>query len=554
MTRVVVGIANQDISTELSVMLKEIDNVELAYVAGSTQELVDFCLRMPVDLVFVHEDLGPDPVPAVIRDLSLRRPGMASVLVSAATDPDTVMTALNAGARGVVDHPFSFDQLIARVAAASEWSSQVGRMLMGGVQDSNFGSGKMFAIVGGKGGVGTTTLATHLAMDLHRELPSAKTCLVDLDLEKGDVSSLLDIRHTVSIADVAKVHQDLSSETVSDATLVHDSGLRVLLAPTDVREIDEVSPEALRAIFSILRREYDYIIVDGGARVTPAQAALVESADEVVAVVTADVVCMRSLRQRYTAWELLGVREESTTAVVINQHDRTHLFPAAAVEKLTRARVFNTVFPSMFRHLEPGVNSRDPREVSETSWWRQIRKFGSELGVGAHVERVEAGGAPSSNGASRARTRSEVKGKGRAKRGLFGKRAAPAADVDDVVAAATDDKQKSELGQAVIENVALLPIILGVVLLTWQMAVTGMTAIYSGNAVDIAARGVSLGQPMPEVIAKTRQSVPSAWRSGVLVSRGPDAVTVSIPIPVGHPMWGSFPTRLSSTSSVVEEP
>uniref|UniRef100_UPI0008385D9A AAA family ATPase n=1 Tax=Kribbia dieselivorans TaxID=331526 RepID=UPI0008385D9A len=382
MKRIALGFADRAMATELSAILAEIEQVEVVGVLTSSAELVDHCLRQETDIVLIHDGLGPDSATSVIRDLSFRRPGMASLIVSSTGETQTVVDTMEAGGRGVLTYPFVFEQILSRIANASAWVDQMGAVLAGRAAGAGVRRGKVVAFAGAKGGVGATTFAAHLAVDLHQEWPTAKTILVDLDLEKGDVSAMLDVRHTVSIADVAKIAGDMTIDRIQDATVVHDSGLTMLLAPQDVREVDFISPEALRSVFNHLRREYDVIIVDAGAHATPAQATVVELADEVIAVVTADVLCLRSLHRLTTAWESLGVRKEHDVRVLVNKVDKSDLFPSSAVPKLTRAPVFTTEVPQMARYLEPAVTNRDPRAVTEKQWWTLIREIGRQVTTG----------------------------------------------------------------------------------------------------------------------------------------------------------------------------
>ena len=71
------------------------------------------------------------------------------------------------------------------------------------------GTGKVYAVVGAKGGVGATTVVTHMALDVARTVASLTVCLVDLDLEKGDVPGHVEVRHRLGISDLAKVADDL---------------------------------------------------------------------------------------------------------------------------------------------------------------------------------------------------------------------------------------------------------------------------------------------------------------------------------------------------------
>ena len=377
--RILIGMANGTIESDLRSLLEELDDTHVIGVAQTSSMVLDYASRLDPDIVVLHEHLGPEPVLQTIRDFGARHPSVAVLQVSGERTPTTVIRAMEAGARGVIAHPFAFEDLSAKVTAASDWSRQMKRILAGAIAQAGSARGTVMAVVGAKGGVGTTTLATHLALDHLTANPDRRVCLVDLDLEKGDVSAVLDVRQTVSIADLAKVHQDLSGSTVNDAVVQHECGLNLLLGPADVRLTELITAEALRPIFALLRREFDLVVVDGGGSVSPAQASVVELADETVVVTTADVLAVRAMRKRILAWEALGVTDESALRVIVNKVDRSSIFPASAVAQLTSAVVLTATVPLSVRALEPAMNERDPRAVTEVAWWRLMTQLRREL-------------------------------------------------------------------------------------------------------------------------------------------------------------------------------
>ena len=94
-----------------------------------------------------------------------------------------------------------------------EWNQTVRTALADNQSSGNGASrgGRVIAAAGAKGGVGTTVVASHLAWDAARADPNMRVCLVDLDVESGDVPSYLDVSHRVSIADLAKISEDLTA-------------------------------------------------------------------------------------------------------------------------------------------------------------------------------------------------------------------------------------------------------------------------------------------------------------------------------------------------------
>ncbi len=522
MSKVVIGMADENLVSDLRSLLQEVPGTQVVGVAPDTGTLMDYALRFEPDLVFLHDVLGPEPAVQVIRDLMSRRPATAVVQVSPERSTTTVIRALEAGARGVVAYPFAFEDFSVKIETALEWAGQMHRVLTGAAAAMQTGRGKVIAVVGAKGGVGTSTVATHLALDHHLRHPDQGVCVVDLDVEKGDISALLDVRQSVSVADLTKVYQDLSATTVSDAVVMHETGIGLLLAPTDVRESEFVTAEALRPVLALLRRDFDLVLVDAGGSVSPAQAAVIELADETLVVTTSDVLSVRALRKRIVAWEALGVRREGELRVLINKVDKASIFPPAAVEQLTTASVLKSTLPLAQQLLEPAINERDPRAITEAAWWRTLSAIRAELGLEARPRR-SAEPVPA---------------------------AAPRPERKRLFAA----RRAREAGSVALENVAIIPLAILMAFLAFQIAVYGLAAIWLGQSTSVAAREYGVHGSVAVAAGKARDTVPEPFSSGLGVEGHGSSVTVRMDVPMAVGGLVGLPASLSQSVGVVKEP
>ena len=554
MSQVIIGMADENLVADLMSLLEEMDGFTVRAVAKSPTELVDLASRLEPDVVFVHETLGIEPVSQTIRDLANRRPSTAVIQVSQIRTPALVIKAMEDGARGVVAYPFAYEDVSTRVIAAAEWSEHM-KAVLAGAAVTNTTRGEVVAVVGAKGGVGTTTVAAHLDFDHVRDHPQDKVCLVDVDIEKGDVGAIFEVRQSVSIADVAKVSGDLSPHAVHDAVIRHESGLHLLLAPLDVREGEFVSPEAIRAIVSLLRREFDLVVLDGGGHVSPAQASVVELAGECLVVTTPDVLSVRAMRRRMIAWSALGVREEPGFKVLVNKVDRASLFPANAVAKLTTAHVVETQIPYSPRVLEASINDRDPRAVTEVAWWSLISSLRVELGLAKAP--VTASKGRSKRGTSAQTPTAKPKGRQKAERTPRGK-ALPQPSEDPAATAEAGPApepvtagRSRESGAVGLETVGILPAAVLLCLIGWQTAVTGFSFIYAGHASSVASREYSVTADAGDAERAARAAVPRSLRGGLSVAASGDRVSVTVPVVKGFP--AGLPTSLTSTRTVVRE-
>lgn len=524
---VVIGCADQSLAYELRSQLAEAADVEVVGVAETTTELTALVIHHDPNLVLVHDLLGPEPVHQVVRDLSLRRPAAVSIVVSGDNAPEVMAAAMDAGARGVLAYPLSFADVQQRVLNALDWSRHMMMLLSsaGPAEAGARGRAIVVAVAGSKGGVGTTTIATHLAWDVRREIPSHKVLLVDLDLEKGDVASLVEVRYRTSVADLAKVAQDLSVRTVADAVFEHESGLHLLLPPADVRDVEWVTPTAIRQIIALLRRQYDLVVIDVGAHVTPVQAAVVEIADEIVAVVTPDLISLRALRRDLGWWDSLAVRKFDAVHVLLNKHSRLDEVQPETVRRLSPSGLMQTIIPDFGRRLESAANSRSPELVADAVWWKTLRAVGRELGL------VRQAAAP-----QQPKTPREV---------------APGAANRQRHHAGRDR------GSASVELLGVLPWLVLVVAVLWQLGLAGMTYVWTGYAASAAARSVALHEGQAETSAAAEDRMPAGMRAGLSVvvdPTDPSHVSVTSRVPLVAPGFLSTAWEVRIDRQVVGEP
>ncbi|GAA3707850.1 hypothetical protein GCM10022204_27330 [Microlunatus aurantiacus] len=588
MTRAVIAIADQVIVQELRSRLDEADaEIEVAFVAESTQEMTSAVRSHRPTLLFVHDALGPASVTDTVRDLTLRNPGLAVMVVTTSQTAATYRAALDAGARGVLEFPFGLEDVNHRLGSVLEWAQTLRAAMVDNPEASARRAdrgARVIAIAGAKGGVGTTVIAAHLAWDVVRSDPNIRVCLVDLAVENGDVPSYLDVAHRVSIADLAKISEDLSPRAVSDTVVVHSSRLHLLLAPPEIRDTEFVTPEAVRRILAQLRGLYHLVVVDTGSAVTTTQAAMVETADVTLQVVTADVPALRAARRQTLAWESLGVVSDEALKVVVNRFVRRSEIQQDTIDELVLGNRSEVLIPDLDRGLERAGNSRTPAEVRNQIWWKSLRSLGEELDVYRAFRRAaEAsvsstststgpGGAPGANGAHAARRAHGSRGS-RASAGNGTAPSAPAAEATTPSSEADAvgqnpttangrrtptakrtrrSKQRvGEAGQASLETVLMMPAAVLVVLLCLQFLIWGVSFVWSGVAATAAARAASLGDS-PSAAAD--DALPAALRSFTTVTSDGSSVRVRVSPPLLIGDGASSEATIEVDHDVVQEP
>jgi pilus assembly protein CpaE len=141
-------------------------------------------------------------------------------------------------------------------------------------------AGPVVAVVGAGGGCGATTLACGLALAWARA--GRPVCLLELDLERGDLAGGLGLTPERSLADLTAVAGEIGPEHVRRAAHPHPSGLAVLFAPERPGAADGWSQPALTRLLEAVRADCA-CVVDAGAGPPPPAVAAAATAILVVA-------------------------------------------------------------------------------------------------------------------------------------------------------------------------------------------------------------------------------------------------------------------------------
>lgn len=121
--------------------------------------------------------------------------------------------------------------------------------------------GKVVAVLGARGGVGTTTIATNLAWYLsHRR--SSRVALVDLDLVHGDGALLLDIKPAGGVREVLENPQRIDHLFLDRVMTRFGDRLFVLAAEERMDQRVIIAPKALDTLLPLLRQQFHYVILD----------------------------------------------------------------------------------------------------------------------------------------------------------------------------------------------------------------------------------------------------------------------------------------------------
>ncbi len=208
---------------------------------------------------------------------------------------DEQIALLEGGADEVVTRPFTPAELQSRVEAMNlSMASASGASPGRGIGDA---SGKrVIAVFSPKGGVGTTTIATNLAL-LAAERHPGRTLLMDLDLSFGQVASHLNLQPHQTLFDLARDDQALHDADLLRTYTIHlATGLHVLAAPPSPALATTISVDQLDLVLARALEAYDVVVIDSGTAMDDRHAGVYGRSDTVLIPVVPEIPALNAVR------------------------------------------------------------------------------------------------------------------------------------------------------------------------------------------------------------------------------------------------------------------
>jgi len=267
----------------------------------------------------------PDSAPAFALVSRLAAEGARTVVVGPDKDADLILAAMRAGA---VEFAVTKDL---------ERLPQVVRRLL---RPTGRVPGTVVSVFAPKGGVGATTLAVNLAGLLAKR--GERTCLLDLDLDRGDALSMLDLPGNYGVADViANLHR-LDRDLLDAAVPRHRSGVRVLAQSTKIEESGAIEPSTLERLIEFLRGHYDRLVVDGLQGFDELSLAALDASQTILLVVTQEIPAVRNARRCVDLLRRLGYGDDRVR-MVVNRHQRRARIPDSLLVETAGMRISGRV-------------------------------------------------------------------------------------------------------------------------------------------------------------------------------------------------------------------
>lgn len=333
-------------SEELTRHIKNLSHVRFVAEVSSPDALARLLHDSPIRLVFFHLDSDAKAVVEVIEEVATRFQEVALIGIGHTVAAADILAPMRAGC----------DQFVCEPVDPEDLANAVARVIARRLHTTT--KSKCICVVGASGGVGGTSIACNLAMEIAQQ--SQRECaLIDLDLQMGNVAGNFDCDPKYSIDELAASGTDLNRSILKSTMTRIEERVAILTRPAALERCESVTPEVVERLLNVLSESYDHVVLDAPGHFDPRTETAFCRADLVLVVCQLLVPSIRNAKRFSDGLGRLGVPPERIEFLVNRTDGRAGRLTERDVAETVKKPVFATV-PNDFQFLARSIEAGKP--------------------------------------------------------------------------------------------------------------------------------------------------------------------------------------------------
>ncbi len=332
-------IETPELSAEINTAISEAGAVR-AFECGASApafEVASAVEKAAPDVLFVEFARTSRPAAEWLAAVRRSEDTPLVVAVHPAAEPTEMISALRAGASEFLSLP---------LRPAIHEAMERNGVLLESRQNASVESGKVAGVLSAKGGCGATSIACHLSAALRVAAPSTRALVADLDYQAPGARHVFRANCHMHAGHAFEAVRRLSSSMWREFVTPVSEGIDLLASPADMLSgIVAEPPEAWRieSLFRFVVRQYDWILVDLGRHLNPANWSLLQSIGDLFIVTAPDVLALYQTRSVLQTLSSRGF-EKSRVRIVLNRNQSAPQdFWVESIQQMFEMSVFGVI-------------------------------------------------------------------------------------------------------------------------------------------------------------------------------------------------------------------
>lgn len=341
----------------LKLFVSEYDNVDLLEQITNYSDILDKLSTVSGNSIFIV-DLSTNKQAKLDLILKVSQQCKNCKVLALSDNPsvDLIIQIMRAGAREFVPIPIIKNELFEAInkiiTQFKEPKPQLNKC-------------KIISVFSNKGGIGKTSIATNLALELSK-LTKENVALIDLNFQMGDITTFLDLKPSFNISYMLE-NIDKINETFLLSTLekYKNSSLYVLADPPYFKQADNIHPKQIAKLFNTLKDTFSYIVIDAEASFDGKNIAALDNSDIILLVTVANLPALRNTQRCLELFDKLGY-DKDKTKIIVNRYMENDEIKEADIEKVLSKQIFWKI-PNNYFAIMSAINKGVPVSILNSS-------------------------------------------------------------------------------------------------------------------------------------------------------------------------------------------
>ena len=217
---------------------------------------------------------------------------------------------------------------------------------------------KIISVFSNKGGIGKTSIASNLALELAK-ITKENVALLDLNFQLGDITTFMDLKPSFNISymleNLDKMNDDFLLSTMEK---YKSTSLYVLADPPFFKQAADILPEHITKLFSMLKKTFSYIVVDAESSFDAKNIAALTESDLIFLVTIANLPALRNAQRCLELFERLGF-DKNKTQILLNRYMENDEVSIDDIENVLERKVYWKI-PNNYFTMMSSINKGIP--------------------------------------------------------------------------------------------------------------------------------------------------------------------------------------------------
>ncbi len=346
-TKVIIMDRDETSRVILKDYLSEIEGVQLAAEFVEYDMAFDYAAKNECIAVI---DISDNELKAieVISELNKVNKSAKIVAISNKTSTETIIKTMRAGAKEFITKPIT----------KTQFSDTVRELSNSPQTNSGDNSCKIISTFSNKGGIGKTSIAVNLAVEI-AEMTKEKTALLDLNLQLGDVSTFLDLTPSFDVCYVVNNLANIDDTNITNAlTRYKNTSLYVIADPINIEQSKEITAEQIKALIFELKKTFSYIIIDVGTNIDAKTTTALDMSDVILLTAIVNLPAVRNIQRCMNLFKKLNYPQEKIK-LVLNRYMENEEIKTSDIEEAVHGKVFWKI-PNNYLTMMSAINKGVP--------------------------------------------------------------------------------------------------------------------------------------------------------------------------------------------------